>query len=217
MEAVFFRVGDFFKDLTIVEVCKAVESVSGPSTCHGSQKLRQVWRVYMRTKESRVKLLAAGCLMLRGRRVETLGRNPFLLFDGNENVVATKLWISGVPISFSDEEIKKALNREGVKQISKMEMERVRDEGKLTNWVSGRRFVWIELPKKRLSKVLDMGLFKGFLFHKEMKEEEECGNCLKRGHSRRECKNDMICRKCKKAGHAMAVCPVGKLVASPDG
>ena len=50
-------------------------------------------------------------------------------------------------------------------------MEEVRDrEGKLTEWLSGRRFVFIGLPKCSIERMIVVGPFKAKLFYKEMQQ-----------------------------------------------
>ena len=90
---------------------------------------------------------------------------------------------------------------------SKMEMERVRGpDGKLTNWVTGARTVWIEVPKEKIEQRIDCGVFKASIFYRELLEDMECRNCLKKGHKASNCKEPERCRRCRKVGHKMAEC-----------
>ncbi|GFR77506.1 hypothetical protein ElyMa_000510100 [Elysia marginata] len=86
-------------------------------------------------------------------------------------------------------------------------MEGIRDpQGKLTEWLSGRRFVWIDLPKTTIDPVINVGLFKGRLFYKEMITEIICRRCLEKGHSARFCTKEEVCLHCKTPGHRAADC-----------
>ena len=67
-------------------------------------------------------------------------------------------------------------------------MEEVRDrEGKLTEWLLGRRFVFIDLPKCSIERIIDVGSFKIKLFYKEMQQANLCLKCKKPGHRAFEC------------------------------
>ncbi|GFS06386.1 hypothetical protein ElyMa_006542700 [Elysia marginata] len=86
-------------------------------------------------------------------------------------------------------------------------MEGIRDPpGKLTEWLSGRRFVWIDLPKATIDPVINVGLFKGRLFFKEMITEMIYRRCLEKGHTARFCTKEEVCLHCKKPGHRAADC-----------
>ena len=88
-----------------------------------------------------------------------------------------------------------------------MEMERVRGpDGKLTNWVTGARMAWIEVPKEKIDGRIDCGVFKASIFYREMLDDMECRNCLRKGHKMKNCKEPERCRRCHKVGHKIATC-----------
>ena len=43
-------------------------------------------------------------------------------------------------------------------------------EGKLTEWLSGRRFVVIDLSKTAIEKIMNIGPFKATLFYREIQK-----------------------------------------------
>ena len=139
--------------------------------------------------------------------MRTYNQHPHIGRGSNGNELpSTKLTIRDVPISYSDQSIESALVNKGVVLRSKIGKERVRDpEGKLTDWLTGARFVWIETPQYPLSRFLTMGPFRASLFHREMKET--CNKCLEKGHQARECKNEEVCHACHQPGHRKQDCP----------
>lgn len=146
----------FFKNegterLSILEVCEASEKVAGDLSILGAQQIGALWRIYAKSSVARMTLLSRG-IGLRGRQISLLARNPFLLTDDNgDEVEVTRLFIGNIPISFSNEEIGKALKKAGVVARAPIVDEHVRDlAGHMTNWVSGRRMVWIDIPKVHL-------------------------------------------------------------------
>eukprot|EP00745_Piridium_sociabile_P017322 TRINITY_DN26057_c0_g1_i5.p1 TRINITY_DN26057_c0_g1~~TRINITY_DN26057_c0_g1_i5.p1 ORF type:complete len:366 (+),score=55.96 TRINITY_DN26057_c0_g1_i5:150-1247(+) len=193
------------KFVTTAEICSAVEITSGYDSIEGAQRIGGLWRIYPRSQEARHKLLLQG-FTIRKVRVEVKNTNPFLVStpDGKEKeIMATKLIINNVPLSFSDEEIVKSVKQLKVSIRSKIIDERDRDSnGKLTRWKTGRRFLYIDVPTEPLPKLLEMGPFKASLFHKEQKHlDSECGKCLRKGHRTAACDNPVKCRQCFKDGH----------------
>lgn len=152
-------------------------------------------------------MLAKG-IVINGQKIELLPRNPFLFRDmEGKEIAMTKLYIRNVPISFSNEEILTGLEKAGLKIRSKLDMERIRGpDGKLTNWVTGGRIAWIEVPKEPVSPMIDCGLFKAKIYYKEMVREIECRRCLGKGHVVKNCTNEERCRGCKAIGHRVAEC-----------
>ena len=87
---------------------------------------------------------------------------------------------------------------------SKLIAERDRDSnGKLTRWITGRRFIYIGAPDSPLPRTLEIGIFKASLYHREQKQgkDSECRKCLQKGHIARQCPNAIRCRQCYKEGH----------------
>ena len=204
---VFFKhIGVEERTLSTYEVCYAAERESGENSIEGSQRIGACYRLYVKDKRTRVRLLSTG-LEVRGQRVELLPTNPFLVRDGDAEVELTRLYISNVPISYADAEIEKALRKVGVDLRSPLRRERARDpEGRLTNWITGRRMVEVVVPQTPLPKILDVGLFKAHLFHREMKAEMVCRRCLQKGHLAAKCQGVEVCLRCKKAGHRAKEC-----------
>ncbi|GFS24463.1 poly(ADP-ribose) glycohydrolase ARH3 [Elysia marginata] len=149
----------------------------------------------MRTVQARATLLAKG-LGVGGRSVTVFAQNPFVVRgpDGRE-IPGTKIIVSDVPISLANVVIEDALKKKGVKMRSSLKMEGIRDkEGKLTEWLSGRHFAYIDVPEILMERMLNIGQFKAKIFYKEMAEANLCFASHKSGHRAVDCpmknKND---------------------------
>ena len=125
---------------TTSELCAAMEKECGFASLDGAQRMGNLWRIYPLSTETRQKLLLQG-FTVRKVRVEVKDKNPYLVSSGsdgsssdeNKEIPATKLIVSNVPLSFSDEEILKALKTLKISVRSKLILERDRDSnGKLT-------------------------------------------------------------------------------------
>ena len=80
----------------------------------------------------------------------------------------------------------------------KVIQEKIRDrDGKLTSFLTGRKFVFINTPLKPLEKNVKIRGFTTRLYHKEQTKntlEAECTRCLARGHRAWQCVNDNVSR-----------------------
>ena len=212
------------KMFTTAELCAAAEKICGYGTIDGAQRIGSLWRIYPRHRDARQQLLVQG-FVLRGVQVSVKAQNPFLvrLPNGNgavteEQPPSTKLIIGNVPLSFSDNELLQAIKQLRVTVMSKLIPERDRDEnGKLTHWKTGRRFLYVAVPNEPLPKTVEIGPFKATLYHKEQKtvirqQQSECRRCLAKGHRTSECLNPIKCKQCFGDGHK-AGDPVCTLVA----
>ena len=204
------------KAFTTAEICSSAEKVCGYNSIDGAQRIGGLWRIYPRENSSRQKMLLNG-IVLRGVAVTVKGRNPYLIRDINNpdqigdresfQPPTTKLIIGNIPLSFSDDELLQAVKEQGVNIFSKLISERDRDEnGKLTHWKTGRRFVYIAVPLTPLPNKVTIGPFSASFYHKEQKtalrqEQAECRRCLTKGHKASECLAPIKCRQCLKEGH----------------
>ena len=194
-----------------IDLCQAGEASAGRGTIVGAQRIRALWRIYPASPEARAILLAKG-IGLQEQTILLEAQNPFLIRGaGGQEIPATKLTIGDIPISFSNVSIEHALIKMGISLRSKVKMEEMRDrDGKLTSWLTGRRFAWINLPPTPLPRTATMGPFEASLYHREMREAWECRKCLQKGHSAKDCQNEEVCLTCRKPGHKRDNCPRNK-------
>ncbi|KAL8592032.1 hypothetical protein ACOMHN_060525 [Nucella lapillus] len=195
------------KSFTTSEIYSAVEKTSGFESVKGAQRIGSLWRIYTRTSEARQKVLLQG-FAIRGVRVEVKDKNYFLVSSpvGQEKEVpATKLTISNVPLSFSDDDILHTIKKLNINVRSQLIQERDRDNnGKLTRWKTGRRFLYIDVPAEPLPKFVETGPFKATLYHKEQKyttNQTGSSKCFEKGHQASTCTHPVKCRQCFKDGH----------------
>ena len=116
------------KDITVRGLCGAAESVAGYNSIDGAQNIRGLWRIYPKSEDACTELLLNG-LTLAGAHMTLWDKNPFIVHDNEgEEIPTTRLLISDIPLSYSNEDIKNALVAIGCKLMSNMIYECDRDE-----------------------------------------------------------------------------------------
>ena len=201
----FIKSSDCPKFTSTFDICQACENISGKGSMRGAQLMGENWRCYPMQDVAKAKLLSSGAIDLNGLSVKLYSQNPFgMLNKDREEVPSTRLSIDGIPISYDDNAISRALDEIGVKSRSKILYEYARDPSskKLTDWMTGRRFLYIDLPNETLPKTTKMGPFVAKLFYKERpKEPKQCRRCFGKGHWTNSCPNKERCYDCNEEGH----------------
>ena len=125
----------------------------------------------MKSREARIKLITQG-VTIRGQSVSVLGQNPFV---SSGDQPTTKLIIGNLPISIANQEIVKALEKMKVKIRSPLREEKYRDEnGGITRFKTGRRFVYIEIPETPLPKTTQISdSFVAYLYYREQSKQSQ--------------------------------------------
>ena len=197
---IFIKADKIPGDVSIYEICAAAEEISGPVTIDGAMCISGLWRICPLYEASRIKILANG-IQLRGCTVGVESINPYTL--RGDDSAGTKLYIGNLPFSYSSEAIKKHLQAAGLTLRSEIVWEKARGpDGSLSDWKTGRRMVWVNVPLKPLNRFMKMGNgFSAVLYYKEMKESRRCNKCLQYGHIAKYCEQEEVCFTCKKPGH----------------
>ena len=150
----------------------------------------------------RVKLLSQG-ITIDNLRVATEDTNPFILQGQTSETPSTRLTLSAMALSISDEAVTRALEQHGIKLRSKisLEYERLKDRS-LSSWKNGKRFLWIELPETPPPRYIDIGPAKVELWYREFRQQTmKCFNCQQLGHMAHQCENETVCHVCNVPGH----------------
>ncbi|GFS02901.1 hypothetical protein ElyMa_004619400 [Elysia marginata] len=147
-------------------MCIATSKSLGREGVVGAQQIGALWRLYPSSQENRIELLTKG-IIPEGVLINVSSQNPFLVRGGDgEEIPSTKLTLSDLPLSVANDTVKTALVKKGLKLRSKLKMEGIRDpDGQLTEWLSGRRFVYIDLPKSTIESTLQIGQFKARVYY----------------------------------------------------
>lgn len=181
---VFIVHSDLPDGIDTVDICEAAEKVTGFGSIVGCQRIGSVWRLYPLSKESRAKLVG-GQLCMGGRQIPMTSQNPFAMVDG-EGKPVTRLTIDRLPVSVAGSDLEGYLRQAGAMLRSPLQWEKARNRhGELTRFLTGRRYVLIDLPTVPLPHSLQVGSFVASLYYREQpKRTITCFVCKAGGHKR---------------------------------
>ena len=166
--ACFFLMRDIDRSTTGYQICRSLESVVGDGNIVGGGVIKGTFRIYPKTGKARNLLLQNG-VTIGSVHVNIIDKSPNIVNDSNNP--AEKLIIGNVPLSLATEEIYKATKALGISFRSNWFEEKYRNEkNELSNFKTGRRFIYIDPPQKPLPKTLIIGDFVASLYHKGQKK-----------------------------------------------
>ncbi len=179
----FIKVSDL-RNATISEInmCKAIIRIINPSKLDGVQKIRNIWRIYLKDKTTRIELFLKESLVIEGKHVKLYDQNPNLLYaERNIDKKLDKLTFKHLPFSLSHDEVVKMLTDNNITPASDVKFTRVREvTGELTGYKNGDRFVFVEAFDPPLPKKQTVANFKCLVIHHG--KENPCISCGVLGH-----------------------------------
>ena len=188
-----------------VDVCTAVAAITGRHQLAACQRTGNLWRIYVRDIENRVKLLATS-LNIRGQTVSLYNDNPYRvgISDPEQNV--TRITIKGYPFSKSNATLKDFLVSHGAKLTSEITLSKYRDPvtKELLEWYNGDRIAYAESFEAPLPRMAEIASSRVMIFHdgQQQASAKLCTNCYQQDHFRKQCKSPAACRACRKPGHS---------------
>ena len=174
---------------------------------HCLQLDRNLWRIYVKSQDSRDKLLVEG-ISIQNISVTLFDTNPYSSGNHDPTVKTLKIRLCGVPLSVDETAVVELMDKLGVKPKSKILYEKIRHPvtHKMTSVLNGNRFMYIEPLEngKTLPRVNYCAGVRCLLFHYGQPKIERkliCTQCWENGHTRNNCNNEPRCKVCKSEGH----------------
>jgi hypothetical protein len=194
--------GKYYTDFDIAEAASATVS---DVLC--VQRDRDLWRLYIKTTESRTKLLTEG-FSLASRTVQIFDTNPFSAGTESPDEKVVRVLIKGIPLSVEDSCVKNMLEKLGAKLTSEIKYEKIRHPKthRMTEILNGNRFVYMSPLEngKFLPRSASCAGLRCIINHKGQPVRErkvQCTNCWADDHYKNKCEFEQCCRICKQAGH----------------
>jgi hypothetical protein len=215
---VFFKESDLFgairppRENWILhpEMYKVVGHVVDIKCVTGLQRVYGLWRIYTDNAVSRTTLLTKG-ITIRGKSVPIQTLNPNRLDTQIPNTV--RIRVKDIPLSADDGQIERALTLRGCVLVGKVNREKLRIDGQLTNCDTGDRLVIVKGPlTEDIPRIIEIGRYRAKVFYPGQNTEtrntdnRECRKCLEPGHFIRDCVNDWRCKSCNMSGHKQSEC-----------
>lgn len=210
VKPVFFKnndviVGEKGKNLTDYEVALCAARVVGRSMVECAQKIRGLWRIYVKEEAARTDILAQG-LTIRSQHISLFQTNPYHTHPDDPKAKTVRITVKDLPISFSNDEVLVLMRKLNVTLTSQqVKYGYIRDEDdKLTDFKNGDRFVFADeesLMSKPLPRYAMCGIFEVRIFHRGQFGPPRCRNCLSYSHHTNDCTDEKVCKICEKPGH----------------
>ncbi|KAJ3582242.1 hypothetical protein NHX12_015711 [Muraenolepis orangiensis] len=128
-----------------------------PNHLRSVQRVGALWRIYLRDKEARAKLLMRG-ISVCGIHIDLKDDNPFSLKSRMANKNAVQINIKELPESADDSIVTEFLSQRGCKMVGNDMKRMIRYNNQLTNCSNGDRMVYIEaMPSKNIPRSVKMG------------------------------------------------------------
>ena len=196
------------KPVTGEELYISVAKVVKPDQIAGIQEIRALWRIYLLSREERVRLITEG-LEIRGALTPVYDTNPFTR-SHDENL--TRVVIKDVPLSVSDDMIRHEIQSMKHEIKGDIIRQKLRVNGQLTNCLNGDRVLFISPPSQPIPRKIVIGkIFRARVYHDGQPTPNvripTCSRCLETGHHVSQCNNALKCQLCRKEGHMKSGCP----------
>lgn len=195
------------KQMSNEEMYKFVIGAVNGREIKGIRKIGGLWRIYVETQESRIKLISNG-MNVRNVTVAVYDKNPFI---PGERENSLRVFIRNIPLSVHESLIIDELEKLKYKVIGTVTYQRLRVDRRLTDCLTGDRIVYIEQPSQPLQRDMTFGIFRGKIRHfgqtdSFTRSAVVCSKCLAEGHHRSQCSGPVVCRRCKRPGHMQLDC-----------
>ena len=132
-------IGDRDDRISTFQFCKMFEGKIDLKDIEGAQRIKGLWRIYMKNEEAKKKLFSEN-ITVAGKKITIYDENPFLTTSSkpgktyraeNNNI---KITVQQLPLCVANQEIETMLKQMGCKLTSSLRYEFERDdEGKLTS------------------------------------------------------------------------------------
>ena len=142
----------------------------------------------MLDQTSRLELCLKQSILVKGKNAPIYDNNPYISrqpppdqFNGAPQQQNDKLTIKNLPLSVSNEEVKNMLEGKGVELVSPIKYGFIRnDNGDLTTYKSGDRFVYTKPFSPPFPRKQDIGVFSCLVVHHG--KNTTCRACNENGH-----------------------------------
>lgn len=175
------------ENITPFQICNAVARICGSSKLEGVQKVNNLWMIYTNDKVARLQIASKDSIVFNGKNVQIYDENPYLYRaqvgeDGQiVNNKNDKITIKNIPLSVHNDLIRKLLEDNKLELVTPIKYGCIRDDdGQLTRYKSGDRFVYVKATDTAISRKQKVGEFPCVIIHHG--KSHPCLACGMAGH-----------------------------------
>ena len=181
IEPLYMKNNDLpMKDMTPYNICQAMARVVGQGNVDGAQRVRNIWRLYLKDRKSRADIFVKQELLVNGKHIQIYDRNPQDILSKTQ--INDKLTIKDIPMDVSNSEIREVLEKEGVRFVSPIKDSYERDlQGNLTSYRNGDRFAYIMKMDTIVKRTHEIGQHIATVIH-HGRDNRPCRGCNQIGH-----------------------------------
>lgn len=205
---VFFKAAEVsdYKTLKEYEVCKSVFNVIGQDSLLGCQRIRGLWRIYVKTIDQRIKLLA-NKITIRNQLINLYKDNPFIAGLDSPDQQVIRLTFIEIPLSKGNRGVEQFILDHNLDKTSAIQYGKIRDPDTkvLTDILSGSRYVFVKPFGKDLPRNIRINDSPAKLYYDDQVVPQIpmlCTNCFATTHFKSRCTNVKKCVKCKQPDHS---------------
>ena len=174
---VFVKAENLPNKTSAVDLLDTIIAVTGRGTIAAAWKQSGTWLIYPWTEAARARMVTS-MYTIQGKQFELDGSDPSHIPAVGEFVPRTKLIVNNLPLEISNPDVGKALKEAGFVLRSPVKHDIIKTKSG-DELMSGKRFVYIDLPQTKINKYLKIGKLTAFLFYKEMEDAKStCRQCL---------------------------------------
>ncbi|VDI46178.1 Hypothetical predicted protein [Mytilus galloprovincialis] len=153
----------------------------------GLQRVRGMWRIYPDSENDRETLIIKK-ITVRNKLINVYSTNP--KSSEYSSLLYLRVRVKDVPCSADDGQILRAIENEGKCTVHKLNRERLRVDGLLTECQTGDRILFCDQLEKPLPRFIRIGKYRAMVFHKDQMPSTKDNHdnlCKLPGHKQADC------------------------------
>ena len=182
IEPLYIKNSDLsLRDLKPYDICQAMVRVVGTGKVDGAQRVKNIWRLYLKDRKARADLFVKQTILINGKNTQLYDQNPMNV-NPRFQKPSDKVTVKDIPLEISNDEIKVMLESVGAILISPIKDSYERDvHGNMTSFKNGDRFAYIQALETPLKRNMIIGAHTATIIH-HGKDNRPCQACNQTGH-----------------------------------
>ena len=123
------------------ELCEAVADAIGEQSVVGAQRIKNLWRIYLKNEEAKLRLIAEG-LEVGDSTITLSAQNPYSRPLQGDSV---KITVRDLPLTHTNKDVQNLLQGLGARLTSEVKICQIRKaDGKFSGYINADRYAFAE-------------------------------------------------------------------------